>query len=430
MSNTKRTEQSLRSGTHGCEEFAQLSRRGFLGGAGVAAAGLLTPAWLPKVAMAAGSGGGNNVIVKIFLRGGMDGLTTLAPHGDPELYLARPDIAIDQPGMPDGALDLDGFFGLAPSAAPLLTPWSAGDLAFIHACGSTNDSKSHFSAMAFMESGAPLDPAGTYPSGWLARVLQTSSSPSILRGISINSLMPQSMAQAPASLPIADPANFSFPGSAATAPAKRSILETLYSDFGTPMEPAALSSFATIDLLETIDFAGYVPDSPAVYPATNLAESLKSAAALIKADVGVEVLHAEMGHWDLHNALGPIAGDMADNLTELTEALEAFYLDTLSIGSRVVVVVGSEFGRRVAQNGSLGVDHGRGTAWLVMGTPVLGGSVYGTWPGLAPANLDGGNLAVTTDYRDVLSEVVQKHLGNFSASVFPGHSHVPIGLLP
>jgi uncharacterized protein (DUF1501 family) len=230
--------------------------------------------------------------------------------------------------------------------------------------------------------------------------------------------MPKTLNGAPATLPIEDLDLFTFPGQPSTAPARRQVLSDSYLATREPLKAAATSTFGTIDLLDQIDFSNYVPANGAVYPDTLLGRQLKSAAALIKAGVGVETVMAEIGGWDLHAQLLP---NMPILLDDLTRTLEAFYLDNLAGLDKLVVVVMSEFGRRVAENASAGLDHGHGNCMLVMGGHIAGGQVLTSWPGLAPGNLDSGlDLAITIDYRDILAEILNKRLeDNDLSDVFP-----------
>ena len=387
--------------------------------------------WVASAGTARPARGSRDVIVHVLLRGGMDGLTTCVPHGDPDYYAARPNLAVPPPGQTGGALDLDGFFGLAPAAAPLMTPYANGHLAIVHAAGSTDPTRSHFNAFTHMEFGIPNQPLSSVSTGWLARHLQTTpalgSGP--MRGVAISSLMPKTLAGAPMTLPIADLASFDFPGNPNTVAARRLALTDMYSGEPAPVGPAALSTMGSIDLLEQIDFENYVPAPGVVYPNFALADELKQAAALIKANVDVETIYLEKGGWDTHDAQGVLVGRMADLLDELTSSLEAFYLDMLGQIDDVVIVVMSEFGRRVAENASLGTDHGHGNCMLVIGGAVAGG-VLTQWPGLAPANLDNGDLAITTDYRDILAEILDKRAGNTNLeTVFPNHTPAYQGVI-
>jgi uncharacterized protein (DUF1501 family) len=413
-------------GVRGCSEYASWTRRRFLKGAGAGAAAVASaPAWMPQVAYGAGGGTVRDTLVLVFLRGGLDGLSLCAPYGDPELYNRRPTLAIQPPGSSAGAVDLDGFFGLAPSAASLLTPFQSGQLAFVHACGSTDPSRSHFDAMKIMEAGVPNQPGSTLSSGWLGRHLATStpSGGTLLRGLALEDMTPRALSGAPATLPLKDPAGFVLPGDAATTSLRRALISSMYAGEAAPLGAAALDTFATVDLLSSIDFAGYSPANGAVYPGHAFGQKLKIAAALIKADAGVEVVEADFDGWDLHASLGPVEGALAAKMDVLSKGLLALWRDLGAAIERVTVVVMSEFGRRAAENGSGGVDHGHGNCMLVMGGHVAGGQVLTQWPGLAPANLDQGDLAITIDYRDILAEILAQRLGSTSlGTVFPNHT--------
>lgn len=419
-----------------CSEYARLSRRGFLGAS--AAAGAATMA-MPGMAFAARPGLTRPTLVSVFLRGALDGLSAVVPYGDPELYGTggspgpRPGLAIQPPGATSGAIDLDGFFGLNPNAAGLLTPFAANNLAIVHALGSTDPSRSHFSAMRSMETGTPDSPGtATTTSGWLARHLQVVSpaGSGSFRGLAVGDLLPRLMAEAPASLPVPDPGNFDLPGNPASGPARRAALEGSYGAATPPLSFAAQNSFAAIDELGAVDFAGYVPANGAVYPASKFGNALRSTAALIKADIGLEVSHYDYGGWDHHNSQGPLAGTLADMLSDLSAALEAFHLDMLGLEDRYLLFGNSEFGRRVAENGSAGTDHGSGGVMFVMGHRVQGGTVHGAWPTLNPAMLDEGDLPVTTDYRNVIAEILSAGLGGSDLPyVFEGFTPSPAGVV-
>ncbi|MEQ8762452.1 MAG: DUF1501 domain-containing protein [Planctomycetota bacterium] len=402
-----------------------VTRRSFLGAGGAVAALAATPWWMRKASASPRGGNSRDVFVHVFLRGGMDGLTTCVPYGDPDLYLARPTLAIPQPGQSNGALDLDGFFGLPPAAAPLLTPWANGHLAFVHASGSTDPTRSHFESMRFMEAGIPNQPAFSIDSGWLARHLQTSAplGNGLLRAVNVSDVLPQSLAKAPATVSARELSTFEFPGNPISLSLRRSTLERMYSRGPEPVRSAASSSLATIDLLQSVDYDGYQPANGAVYPEAELGGALRQTAATIKADLGIEVFMMEMGGWDLHEGLGPIDGTMAGLLGALSSSLEAFYLDMFADIDRVTVLLFSEFGRRVAENGSEGIDHGHGNVMIAMGGHIAGGQVMRQWPGLAPQNLDNGDLAITIDYRDIVAEIVSQRLGNQNLSeIFPNYT--------
>jgi uncharacterized protein (DUF1501 family) len=403
-----------------------LTRRTLLATSTTAAAA----AALAPRARAAG-GGARPVLVQIFLRGAMDGLTTVVPHGDGDLYTWRPTLAIQPPGNPNGALDLDGFFGLAPAAAPLLTPYSSGHLAIVHASGSIDPTRSHFEAFVRMEYGDPALPLGTVDNGWITRYLAATAGSAVspLRAIGASNLLPYTLSGATNSLPIPDFENFAFPGRPATAQLRVDGISQTYGRRKAPVGPAAEDTLASILILNGIDFAGYVPANGAAYPATVLGERMKTIAALIKAGTGVEAITVDVEGWDLHAELGPITGSMAGLLDDLTRSIEAFYLDMLTNLDDYVLVCLSEFGRRVEENASAGTDHGHGNAMFLLGGHVAGGQVHANWPGLSVSDLDNGDLAITTDYRDVLGEILLERLGVDPTPIFPLHPFTFPGLI-
>lgn len=411
------------------ESPATIDRRRFLGRTALGAAATLTaPAWLPRVSLAGTAGSGRDTLVVIFLRGGADGLTLCVPYGDAELYVRRPVLGIRPPGNPNGATDLDGFFGLAPASVPVLPAFQAGHLAFVHATGLSDPSRSHFDMQRWMELGVTGATSGGVFTGWVGRYLQTipPAGSGLLRGLGIGAALPKSFSGGPACVPVPDPDAFVLPGAAGTATARRNALTAMYQGEPEPLGPAALDTFATIDLLATIDFANYVPYGGAVYPATTFGEALKSAAALIKANIGIEAIEADLGGWDLHSALGPINGTMATRMDELTRGLAALHADLddpAATLDRTTVVAMSEFGRRAGENASAGADHGHGNCLIVMGGNVNGGQVIANWPGLATANLDNGDLAITVDYRDILAEILEDRMACTSlGTVFPSYT--------
>ena len=416
-----------------CTEYHQLARRDFLmtaAGVGFAA---LVPTWLPSVVLAQTSSSSRDIIISIFLSGGVDGMSLVAPFGDPDYYTGRPNIAIPRPdaaGNGPKLTALDNFFGFAPGMTPLMPAYTAGDLLVAHATGSVNTSRSHFDAQRYMEVGKPADPSVT--SGWLGRHLATSTpmrTNAPLRALGLTTGMPQTLAGAPKTLPVPNPANAAIGGSNATGVARSQWLGSNYGTATDPVSSNALDTTNTMTLLQLINFIGYAPANGAVYPNTGFGNALKSAAALIKADVGVEAIHAFNGGWDTHASAGPIAtldgGYMHGKMLELSGTLAAFYADVIqgSTSYGVTVVVVSEFGRNARENGNRGTDHGRGNVAFAMGKKIAGGKVLTNgWPGLARENLENGqDLRVTLDHRDILAEVVQNRLGNPNIGVvFPG----------
>ena len=414
--------------THACAEYNELSRREFLARTSVAAAVLATPAWLPEVVYAQSEDTTRDVIVSIFLRGGADGLSLVPPHQEPNYYALRPTIAIPRPDSTSAnrALDLNGFFGFAPAMASLLPAYRAGQLIVVHATGSTDPTRSHFDAQAYMELGVP---ARSIATGWLGRHL--ASKPPMrpnaaLRALAFNFGMPLMLAGAPNTLPIPNPANFALSGNSSSAAQRLAWLGTAFAGQQDPLRASALNTQRTITELAAIGISSYQPAGGAVYPTSSFGTALRSTGALIRADVGVEAVQIDVGGWDTHNAQGPLTGGMATTMRGLADAIAAFHADMVGADRlrRVTLVVMSEFGRKAQENGSQGTDHGHGNVMFVMGGSVAGGQVMTIWPGMAAGQLyQNQDLHVTIDYRDILAEIVSRRLGNTALDVvFPGYT--------
>jgi uncharacterized protein (DUF1501 family) len=398
--------------------------------AGIGAA----PLWLQRAALAgdtslASAGSRKKVLVAIFQRGAADGLNIVVPHGEQRYYDLRPAIAIPRPSAniaaADSVVDLDGFFGLHPALAPLLPLWRKRQLAIVHAAGSPDPTRSHFDAQDYMESGTPGLKATA--DGWLNRALPAASAPlSPVRAVSLGPTLPRTMRGVNSAIAVDNLNSFTV-----RDPAAAKMLESMYKGTGDQiLNGTGKETFEAVALLQSIQKTPYQPADGAGYPKGRFGDSMKQIAQLIKADVGVEVAFADLGGWDHHvNEVGPKAsvGQLANVLGELGNALAAFYTDLGDRMEDVVVVTMSEFGRTAKENGNRGTDHGHANVMFAMGGPVQGGKVYGRWPGLAPEQLyEARDLALTTDFRDVLGEAVCKHLGNRSIdTVFPGYTGTP-----
>lgn len=420
-----------------------LPRRVLLGGtlaALVAGAGERgAPSALADVALRPGPAEPNgDVLVSVFLRGGADGLNIVAPFGDDAYHRARPTLGLGTPKGKTGPLDLDGFFGLHPALAPLLPFYKDGTLAVVHACGSGDESRSHFEAMATMERGQRGDQKGQTAgnaSGWIARHLASSPAEgggngSPLRAVAFAAIQPDSLRGATQTTTLNSLADFRLrlppsvqaPGAADL----RNALATLYQSGGNDaVAHAGRETLAVLDTLRRLDPARYKPANGAAYPASDIGNGLRQVACLVKGGVGLEVACLDHGVWDTHIAQGGATGWQANLLADLSGALAAFARD---LGherlQRVTVLVITEFGRRVEENSGLGTDHGRASALFLLGGNICGGRVFARWPGLEKQQLDPtGDLRVTTDYRDVLAEVVARRLRNDRLSaVFPGYT--------
>ena len=425
----------------GCQEYNELTRRQFLErSAGVSAAALF-PAWLPKIVMAKNFSSSRDIIVSVFQRGGADGLSLAVPFADANYYTSRTSIAIPRPDSSAATkgINLDGFFmfpqamaGGAAGTGGLVPAFQGQDLLIVHATGQLNNSRSHFDAQRYMEVGKPVDPS--LVTGWLGRHL--ASIPPLnpaapLRGIGIANGLQKTLVGGPLTLPIADPTNYSIGGSSSTQAARIGFLQGDYAGADDPVGSSALSATNTIGLLKSVNFTGYAPANGAVYPNSSFGRALRSVAALIKNNVGIEAAQVDIGNWDTHSDQDPLAGSMFKTMQDFSNSLGAFYADVIATGQPVTVVVVSEFGRNVRENGSGGTDHGRGTTMFAMGKGIAGGRVLTkNWPGLARENLDSGqDLKVTVDYRDILSEIVQNRLGNSNLGfVFPSWTPTMLGV--
>jgi uncharacterized protein (DUF1501 family) len=373
-----------------------------------------------------------DVLVVVFLRGGADGLNIVVPHGEDAYHRARPTIGLGRPGS-GSVLNLDGFFGFNPALGPLLPLYREGQLAVVHACGSQDRSRSHFEAMATMERGIADQRTGA-ASGWLARHLDSTEleEDSPLRAVAFGDVMPESLrgaTQATVVRSLSD-LRLAVPGGASKEAALRSALAGLYAHGRDAVAQAGRETLDVLSALNRMDPARYRPSGGAAYPPSDLGNGLKQVAALIRSEVGLEVACLDKGGWDTHVAEGGTTGWLGLLLGDLARSLAAFSTDVGGEMERVIVLVMSEFGRRVQENSGLGTDHGRGTCMLAMGGGIRGGKVYARWPGLEDAQLEApGDLRVTTDYRDVLAEILVRRLQNERLSaVFPGYSPRFLGL--
>ncbi|MBI3741742.1 MAG: DUF1501 domain-containing protein [Chloroflexi bacterium] len=406
----------------------KISRRDLLKGTGILAMGALPwPQWMPRVALAprdAPTQG--DTLVCIFMRGGADGLNLVVPHGDKDYYAHRNALAIAQPksGNADAVVDLDGFFGLHPNLKPFKDIFDAHALAIVHAAGSPDPSHSHFDAMDYMERGTPGDKA--IPTGWIGRHLQAvaTENQSPFRAVGMGTLLQASLRGPVSATALQSIADFHLRGDQRQVGKMQTGLAALYAGDGF-IETEGQQTLQAMRDLAKIAANNYTPANGAQYPDTPFGKSLATIAQLIKSGLGVEVACADIGGWDTHVAQGTLSdGQMPALISEFANGLSAFYADMQDQMNRITLVTMSEFGRRVQENSGKGTDHGHGNVMFLMGGNILGGKVYGDWPGLANANLYGpGDLAITTDFRDVLGEIVKNRLGNSNlAAVFPSYT--------
>ena len=398
----------------------------------------LSPSFLRRTAFGAevlkgaarhGAARGKTLIC-LFQRGAADALNVVVPHGEEAYYRLRPNIAIPRPSLGagrSGAVDLDGFFGLHPSLAPMKPLWDMGILAPVHAVGSPSSTRSHFDAQDYMETGTP-DQKSTRD-GWLNRYLATKGTceagcpdaraPSPFRAVAMTQQTPRMLeGEAPT---IAMNSLDEFSVRAAGPAADR--LEALYRTGSADVVHAAGGEmFEAVKILKAANPQRYLPRNGVEYPNTQFGRRLMQIAQLIKADVGLEIAFADVGGWDTHVNQGASTGQLATRLDDFAKSIAVLVADLGDRMADVTIMTMSEFGRTVRQNGNGGTDHGHASALFVIGGDVRGRKVYGRWPGLEPEQLyEGRDLALTTDFRSVFSEVAARHLGAERLDVlFPG----------
>jgi uncharacterized protein (DUF1501 family) len=412
-----------------------INRRVFLRNSALAMVGAGTaPMWLQRALYAEGTPSPRKkILVAIFQRGAADGLNIVVPHGESAYYGLRPTIAVARPSsMGDqskSAIDLDGFFGLHPSLAPLKPLFDARHMAIVDAVGSPDPTRSHFDAQDYMESGTPGLKATD--SGWMNRALtKPAGKVSPVRAVALGAELPRTLRGEEAAVSMQSIGAFQVRDQQAAAE-----FQQMFEASKDPLlQATARETFEAMSMLQAIQKQPYTPAAGAQYPRAPLGDSLKQIAQLIKADVGMEMAFADITNWDHHvQEVGQTAaeGKLADLLRTFGQALNAFWTDMGDRMADIAVVTMSEFGRTAKENGNRGTDHGHANCMFVMGGDVKGGKVYGKWPGMQPHQLyEGRDLALTSDFRDVLGELVSRHSGNPSLQgVFPGYNPKFLGLV-
>ncbi len=409
----------------------------------------LSPSFLKRAVFAQGlpRARRGKVLICLFQRGAADALNIVVPHGEAEYYRLRPTIAIPRPsrlaagaagvmGTRPGAIDLDGFFGLHPALAPLEPLWQQGLLAPVHAVGSPSSTRSHFDAQDYMETGTP-DMKGT-SDGWLNRYLAARGTcaecalrQSPFRAVSLTQQTPRILEGPFPTVAMASLRDFTIRATGTDVERLEALYRTGSADL---IHGSGVEMFEAVKMLRAANPEQYQPEHGAVYPRSPFGQSLLQIAQLIKSDVGLEIAFADVGGWDTHVNQGGVDGQLASRLSDFAQAIAALVTDLGDRMEDIVILTMSEFGRMARQNGNGGTDHGHAGALFVIGGPVRGHRVYGRWPGLAREQLyEGRDLALTTDFRSVFSEVVSKHLGAVRPdALFPGFAGGPsewLGLL-
>ena len=352
-------------------------------------------------------------LVVIFQRGAADGLNIVVPYREKSYYEMRPTIAIPQ----DQLIDLDGFFGLHPAMQSLKPLWDQGHLAAVHACGSPDPTRSHFDAQDFMESGTPGLKAT--PDGWLNRALAAEDvarrphPASPFRAVALGTQLPRTLEGKVPAVAIGNVKDFNVGGQNPAAMPISNGFESMYEQsVNTVLHGTASETFEAVKVLKAADTDKYVPAAGVRYPNGQFGNSLKQIAQLLKANLGVEAAFADIGGWDTHQNQGSVNGQLSNRLKEFSESIAAFWMDMGDDAQNITLVSMSEFGRTVHQNGTGGTDHGHANVMFVAGGRVSGGKVYGKWPGMDKHELyEERDLAITTDFRQVLGEAAFKTLG-------------------
>jgi len=404
-----------------------VTRRGFMRGGALALVGtsvvpaFLTRAVYAEVERAAAS---RKKLVVIFQRGACDGLNVVVPYAEKNYYRMRPTIAIQK----DQVLDLDGFFGLHPAMSAMKPLYEQGHLAIVHAAGSPDPSRSHFDAQDFMESGTPG--LKSTPDGWLNRALQVeplhgadSSGFSPFRAVALSAELPRTLQGKVPAVSVANLQDFSVGGRGPQPSAVANAFEAMYDESSDAvLHGTGQETFEAVKTLRAANPAQYTPAAGVAYPNGAFGNSMRQIAQLLKANLGVEAAFSDIGGWDTHQNQGAANGQLANRLTEFSNAIAAFWRDMGDEAENVTLVTMSEFGRTARQNGTGGTDHGHANVMFVLGGQVKGGKVYGKWPGVDDGQLnEGRDLKVTTDFRNVLGEAAYKTLGSKRLDVvFPG----------
>jgi uncharacterized protein (DUF1501 family) len=403
------------------------TRRIFLRNSALAVVGTAAvPSFLTRAAFGAIENGGRTKrLVVIFQRGAADGLNIVVPYGEAQYYAMRPSINIPRKSV----LDLDGFFGLHPSLASFQPLWQQKHLAIVHAAGSPDTTRSHFDAQDFMETGTPG--VKVTEDGWLNRSLhgmQTAPPNSPFRAIALGPSLPRILSGAEPAVAMSNINDFAVGGRNPKSSTASTAFEAMYDHSSDSMlHGTGEETFDAVKMLRAADPAKYKPAAGVDYPRGRFGDSLRQLAQLIKANLGVQVAFADIGGWDHHVNEGATEGQLSNVLTDFSQALAAFWTDLGDLGEDTVVVTMSEFGRTARENGNRGTDHGHANVMFVLGGPVKGGKVYGRWPGLDQSQLyEGRDLALTTDFRQVIGEAVARHMGNKNlAAVFPAFDNQP-----
>lgn len=409
-----------------------MDRRYFLKSSGIALAGFglmaAAPDFLQQFANAqtvTNGYGKKKILITIFQRGAVDGLNMVVPYGDSDYYNLRKTIAVQKPNQTDGAVNLDGYFGLHPSLKPLEQFWANQQLAVIHSVGSPDNTRSHFDAQDYMEAGTPG--VKSTRDGWLNRVLQETRNEkdSPFRAVAMNGQIPRTLIGRAPTIAMSNLSDFAINAGIYTQSVQGGFEGIYQQNAGGGLGETGKETFEAVNFLKQANPSQYKPENGARYPTGAFANSLRQIAQLIKANVGLEAAFTDTPglNWDTHANEGGGRGQIANLLNNFGQTIAAFATDLGKRMDDVIILTMSEFGRTAKENGTRGTDHGHANAMFVLGNAVKGGKVYGDWKGLSNDNLyEGRDLAVTTDFRDVFGEIAVKHLNSKNLDkVFPNY---------
>ncbi|OIP73387.1 MAG: hypothetical protein AUK43_00570 [Oscillatoriales cyanobacterium CG2_30_40_61] len=381
-----------------------MDRRQFLKFVGIsgtsAIATLGTHGWIAK--SLAASPGSKRLIV-VFLRGGIDGLNVVVPYSEPRYYAARPVIAIPKPGTEKGALDLDGFFGVHPSLSHLIPLWEQSSLAFVQAVGSPISNRSHFEAQDQMETGTSNNQKTS--DGWMNRLLGVLPGQTPVEAVSVGTVIPRILSGSQSVANITLNSN-----STRELPIDRDQVKAAFDQLYASNDALSLAyregRTAREQLLKELDAEMQAANQGAPLPKGFAGEARQLASLLVR-DPSIQLAFMNLGGWDTHVGQGGSTGLLANRLAFLSEGLMALVERLGDVYADTTIVVMSEFGRTVRENGNGGTDHGYGNVMWLLGGAIQGGKVYGKWPGLAKSELfEQRDLKVTTDFREAITQIL------------------------
>lgn len=389
-----------------------MRRRDFLGYS-AAAGGLALVSFGSRGWAVQNPNAGKQRLVVVFLRGAVDGLNVVIPYTDQNYYAMRPTIAIPRPGQTNGALDLDGRFGLHPVLQSLMPAWKERSLAFVHASGSPDESRSHFQAQAYMESGTPG--VRTTQDGWMNRILAAlPGQHAPTEAVNFGHTLPRILA---GTIPVASVPTHERGyghGREMDAPAQDTAANAIFDRMYTGPDAISVAyregRQAQMQIMS--DLARDMTEAAAGAPSPKgFADDAAKLCQLMRQDSTIQLAFFALSGWDTHVREGASEGQLANHLKGLGDGLAQLRTGLHDTYGRTVVLVISEFGRTARENGNGGTDHGHGNAMWVMGGPVNGGKIYGDWPGLEEDELhENRDLAVTTDFRSVISDAAIHHM--------------------